>query len=133
MRVFRSACVYALLTFAAGFLLGTIRVLLLAPGLGEPVAVLLELPIMLGVSFLVARWAVARWKVPENIGGRVAMGAIAFAVLMTFEALVSVTLFDNRLSDHLARYLQPQAWPGLAAQLFFAAMPVVLLLRFMRR
>ena len=127
--VLRPATAYALLTFAVGFVLGTIRVLWLAPGIGDSGAVLLELPLMLAASYLVARWAVARWQVPPLAGKRLAMGSIAFALLMLCELLVSMALFGNSLSAHLARYLRPTAWPGLVAQLIFAAMPFILLLR----
>ena len=124
----RPASAYALLTFAVGFALGTFRVLWLVPRVGDRIAVLLELPVMLGVSFLIARWAVAYWQVPAMPRRRLAMGALAFALLMLCEALVSLSLFGNSLSAHLARYLAPAAWPGLAAQLVFAAMPLLLLL-----
>jgi hypothetical protein len=125
----RPAAAYALLTFAVGFGLGTVRVLWLAPWIGDSRAILLELPLMLAVSYLVARWAVAHWQVPPLAGKRLAMGGMAFAVLMLYEAIVSVALFGNSLNGHLARYLTPTAWPGLAAQFVFAAMPVILLLR----
>jgi ABC-type uncharacterized transport system permease subunit len=125
--VFQPASAYALITFAVGFALGTLRVLWLAPKVGHTTAVLLELPLMLCASFLIARWAVARWCVPARPGQRLAMGAAAFAILMFCEALVSITLFGNDLSRHLARYLAPAAWPGLAAQLVFAGMPLLLL------
>jgi len=55
------------------------------------------------------------------------MGAMAFAVLMVLEAVVSRYLFGNSWSEHLAHYSDPQAWLGLAGQLVFAAMPTVLL------
>jgi hypothetical protein len=43
------------LIFALGFLLGTVRTLLLAPATGATAAVLIELPVMLGASWLAAR------------------------------------------------------------------------------
>ena len=42
-----AGCVYALLTFFVGFVLGTLRVLLVAPRLGAIVAVSLEAPVIL--------------------------------------------------------------------------------------
>jgi hypothetical protein len=47
---------------------------------------------------------------------------------MACEAVLSVTMFGNSLSEHLARYLQPGAWPGLVAQLSIVAMPALALL-----
>jgi hypothetical protein len=46
-----AGALYALLVFLIGFILGTIRVLLIAPRLGETIAVLLETPVILGASF----------------------------------------------------------------------------------
>jgi hypothetical protein len=42
--------IYVAIVFTVGFLLGTLRVLGLAPILGERLAVMIELPFMLGIS-----------------------------------------------------------------------------------
>jgi hypothetical protein len=44
------------LVFGAGFVLGTIRVLWLVPAVGPRTAELFEMPIMLAVNILSARW-----------------------------------------------------------------------------
>jgi hypothetical protein len=52
-RIFRAieaGALYAITVFLIGFILGTIRVLLLAPHLGETIAVILEAPLMLAAS-----------------------------------------------------------------------------------
>ena len=128
-RLLAPALAYTLTVFALGFVLGTLRVLIVAPRFGPTPAVLLELPIMLAASFLIARWAVRRWHVPAQTGPRALMGVLAFALLMLCELAVSLTLFGNSLSEHLAGYTQARAWPGLAAQAVFAAMPCLLLLQ----
>lgn len=128
-EVARPALAYALCVFAVGFLAGTIRVLLLVPALGETAAVLVELPVMLAASLLVARWAVARWQVPARPTPRIAVGLVAFGILMACEALVAVALFGTAPGAHFAHYLTPRAWPGLSGQLVFAAIPSLLLLR----
>ena len=51
-RVLKAATAYFALVFAAGFVLGTLRTLWLAPALGPMLAVAAELPVMLGVSWL---------------------------------------------------------------------------------
>jgi len=126
-RIILPAITYALTVFAMGFLFGAIRVLLVAPQTGEVGAVLIEVPIMVLVSFLFARRTIRRWQVPAELQVRLAVGAMAFAVLMACEVLLSLTLFGNTLSLYFAQYTQPQAWLGLAAQLVFAVMPVLLL------
>ncbi len=50
MQTLKAAFLYFLPVFAAGFVLGTIRVLWLAPQTGHLVATLIELPVMLAIS-----------------------------------------------------------------------------------
>ena len=49
-KIALSALVYVAAVFAAAFVLGTLRVLLVAPRLGELAAVALELPVVLCLS-----------------------------------------------------------------------------------
>jgi hypothetical protein len=51
----KAGALYAIIIFVVGFILGTIRVLLLAPRLGETTAVIIEAPIMLAASWFVCR------------------------------------------------------------------------------
>jgi len=55
---------YFALVFGAGFMLGPMRILCIAPRLGERTAELLEAPVMLAISILTARWVVRRLRVP---------------------------------------------------------------------
>ena len=52
----RAGIAYFAAAFAAGFALGTVRVLLVEPVFGELPAILAETPLMLAVSFVLARW-----------------------------------------------------------------------------
>ena len=54
--------VYAAMVFLVGFGLGTIRVTLIVPHLGETGAVLLETPIMLAVRWMASHWSAARFQ-----------------------------------------------------------------------
>jgi len=128
-----AALPYTLTVFAAGAVLGTLRVLWLAPRLGEGTAILLEVPAMLAISFLVAR-AVVRWRgVPARLGPRLAMGAAAFALLQGAEAALAIVGFGRTLAEHLATIAAPARLPGVAAQGVFAAIPALLLLGHARR
>ncbi len=64
--------------FAAGFAFGTVRVLLLVPRVGELSASLLELPIMLGISWFVC--IIARYQVRPRVTPRLTMGVVAFGL-----------------------------------------------------
>lgn len=69
MPVLTAALAYSALVFAAGFALGTLRVLLLAPRLGEMAAVALELPVMLVLSWVAARAVLRRRPLPPGALG----------------------------------------------------------------
>jgi hypothetical protein len=117
---------YFAIVFAAGFVLGALRVLVLIPRLGDgPAAVLLELPVMLALSWMACRRLVARFDVPAAPVARLMMGGLAFAALMAAELGVSVFGFGRSLSEHLASYRQLPASLGLAGQIVFAALPMV--------
>ncbi len=123
-----SALAYTAAVFTAGVVLGIARTLVLMPRVGEAAAILIEVPVMLAISLFAARWAVGRWPVRARLGPRLAMGALAFTLLMAAEAALSTLGFGRTFAEHLARTLRPAALPGLAAQILFGTMPVLLLL-----
>lgn len=120
----RAGSVYFAVMFALGFVLGTIRVVLLAPGLGAMTATLIELPVMLAASWFVCRWAVARWRVPWRPGARLAMGALAFALLIAAEVVLGTLGFGRSVGEQIAAMLSPEGLAGLAGQLLFALFPL---------
>jgi hypothetical protein len=58
--ILKAGVLYFALVFGAGFVLGTIRTLWIVPRLGTRMAELMETPIMLMITILVARWTVRR-------------------------------------------------------------------------
>jgi hypothetical protein len=121
----RAGLVYFLIVFAIGFVLGTIRVLVVVPRFGDTNAVMLELPVMLAASWFACRWIVARFAVPPAVAPRLTMGGLAFALLMLAELAVSVAAFGRTPGQHVATYLTPASQLGLAAQLGFALLPLL--------
>ena len=73
-RATKAGALYAIVVFSIGFILGTIRVLLLAPRLGETTAVIVEAPIMLAASWFVCRWCVDRLDVRRTVAGSITDG-----------------------------------------------------------
>ena len=125
----QAGIVYFLIVFAAGFLMGTIRVLTIAPAVGETLAVLIELPVMLAVSWFASRAVVARLAVPGRLQPRLVMGGVAFALLMLAEIGVSVFALQRSIGAHFEAYLAVPALLGLAGQIAFALFPAVQLRR----
>lgn len=121
----RAGLAYFAIVFAAGFLLGTVRILAGVPLLGETLAVVIELPFMLAVSWLACDWLIARFSVPRTLLVRFTMGGLAFALLAIAEICVSVFGLDRTIGEHFESYLAAHAMIGLAGQLVFALFPVI--------
>ena len=120
----RAGSLYFALIFALGFVLGAVRTLLVAPRYGEPLAVLIELPVMLTASWFVCGWVLRRVPVQASPGPRLAMGAVAFALLMLAEITLSMTAFDRSLAGYFRELTTPHGLIGLAGQLAFALVPL---------
>jgi hypothetical protein len=116
---------YFAIVFALGFALGTARALLIAPRLGQLGAVAVELPVMLAASWLACGGLVRRFAVPPTPEARIVMGGFAFALLMAAELGVSVVAFSRTPAAHFAADQALAAQLGLAAQLLFAAFPLI--------
>ena len=100
--VVRAGLLYFALVFGAGFMLGPLRMILLIPRVGERTAELLELPVMLGVCWLAARWVTRRQAVPPRPAPRLAMGAMGGALLLAAEFALVLPLRGLTLEEYFA-------------------------------
>jgi hypothetical protein len=92
LRVIGHAALYFALVFGAGFALGPIRVLWLAPLVGERAAELIEAPLMLAVIVLASQW-IARHRCAGWSGGALlAVGVLAAAVVLAADLAVGLSL-----------------------------------------
>lgn len=122
MRIASAAIVYWAMVFALGFVLGTVRVLWVIPLMGLIPATLIELPLILGGSWLASGWLLRRFV---NVRGSeaLAVGALAFAILMAAECALAGVLIGQTPAQWLAGLAEPHALLGLAGQVMFALMP----------
>ena len=123
-RIARAALTYFAAVYAAGFLLGTLRELLVRPHVGTMGAIALETPLMLAISFLVARWVVRRFALAAG-GTRLRMGSAAFGLLLVAEWAGSFVLRGMTPLAWLAHFTEPAGALSLAVFLAFAAMPLL--------
>lgn len=123
VKVTLAAASYFIAVFSFAFAIGVVRVLAIAPRIGEIGAVLLEAPIVLGLSWIVCARIVKRLSVPSSSKDRLAMGLIAFLLLMFAEVALAVFLFGQTLETHFQSYGKTAGALGLSAQLWFAAIP----------
>lgn len=126
MSAATAGALYCAVVFAAGFVLGAIRVLWVAPAIGGTGAVLLELPAMLGVSWFIAGRLVARLRHPGRISDRATMGMVALGLLLACEVLLGTWGFGRSAADQLRAWMTPEGLLGLGGQVLFGLMPVIL-------
>jgi hypothetical protein len=122
VKLVGAAIAYWAVVFALGFVLGTLRVLWLAPLVGLIPATLIELPVMLAASWLAAGRLMQRFAI-TTASAALAVGALAFALLMAAECALAVGMMGQTPAQWLADLRQPHALIGLAGQAVFALMP----------
>ena len=121
----RAGFFYFLVVFAIGFVFGTIRVLLAEPIIGELMAVVIEVPLMLLAAWFVCARLVTRFQVAPDTADRFTMGAVALALLLAAELVLSVMVFGNPAGAMFAGYLTLHGIVGLFGQLAFASFPLL--------
>lgn len=125
MTVFKAGVAYFAIVFAAGFVLGAVRVPLLVPRLGARAAELIEMPIMLMVIQLAARYVVRRYSVRWRPANRAAVGVLALVLLLTAEFTVVLGLRGLSVSDYVASRDPVAGTVYLLMLGVFAAMPLL--------
>lgn len=114
---------YFVVVFSLAFAMGVARTLIIAPQLGETPAVLLEVPIIVGASWVVARRLIRHRSL--SLPQRAAMGIVAFTLTMVSEAVLSALMRGQSVADWAAVLVTPLGLVGLAAQAAFAVMPIL--------
>ncbi len=124
-RTTRAGAAYFAPVFAAGFGLGLVRALLVAPATGEVAAVLIEIPAILTIAWFACGWTIRRFGVPSRPGARARMGATALLLLMLAELAVATLLVGVTAGDYLRSFARLSVLLGLAAFFVYAMLPVV--------
>ena len=124
-RALIAGLAYFAWVFAVAFVVGVVRVLFVAPRLGATVAVLLELPIILAVSWWACGALVTRMAIDTGVRERLSVGLIAFVVLQTTEALLAIAAFNQSAAQYAGGFSTLAGQLGLAGQIAFALIPLV--------
>jgi hypothetical protein len=125
MSPISAATLYFVLVYSAGVLLGTLRVLFVGPLTGDLLAVMLEIPLMLCVSWAVSRQVVRRLRQPVSMIDRIAVGLGALALLLCSEFAVSFWGLGRSFQEQLAALLTTEGLIGFAGQLAFGVLPLL--------
>lgn len=125
MQALKGRLYYFALVLAAGFVLGTMRVLWLVPRFGERAAELIETPIMLVVTIFAARWVVRRLAVSPAPSKRLVVGFPALALLLVAELMLVLSLRGLSIAEYIAGRDPVSGTVYLMMLGIFAVMPAV--------
>jgi hypothetical protein len=113
------------LVFAAGFALGTARVLAIEPALGHRVAIVLELPVIALATWFAAGFVVRRLPEPRGMASRALVGLVGFVVLQAGEIATGVFAFGRPLADVMAGYARADGLVALGLQAMVIVFPLL--------
>lgn len=114
---------YYAIVFSIAFLLGVARTLVIAPTFGVTVAVLLEVPLLVVVSWLAAQRLLKGSLLA--LCQRATMGALAFVLTMASEVILAQLLRGQGIVDWAGDVVRPLGLVGLAGQIVFGLMPLL--------
>ena len=117
-----TAWLYFIIVFSFAFVLGIARNLVIAPQLGETLAVWLEISTLLALSWVIARRLIR--KRVFTVLHRLSIGAIAFMLTMISEAGLADLIRGQSLVQWATDLTKPLHLVGLMGQVGFALMPV---------
>jgi type IV secretory pathway TrbD component len=102
MHVVKAGVLYFMVVFGVGFVLGAIRTLWFVPRVGARTAELMEMPIMLAVTIVAARWTVLRLSVLSMWYARLELGSIALALMLIAEFGLVLWIRGLSIKEYLA-------------------------------
>ena len=85
MLIMKAGVLYFALVFGAGFVLGAARTLWVVPRVGARKGKLIEMPIMLVVTIVAARWIVLHFGITSEALVRLGVGGIALGFMLVVE------------------------------------------------
>ena len=103
LQLLRAILVYGTLAFAAGFVFGVIRELVLIPLLGKTAGKWAEFIPLIGAIFFVAAFALRQLKTPDK-RALLIMGLGGVAVLLMFESLFALYVMQVPLAAYLESF-----------------------------
>jgi len=124
--IVKAGVLYFALVFGAGFVLGTVRTIWVVPRLGTRTAELLEMPTMLVVAIVAARWTVLRLAVPSVPSARLGMGGVALVLMLVAEFGFVLWIRGLSIRQYIATRDPVSGTVYYLMLALFAIMPLVL-------
>ncbi len=121
----KAGFIYSLLVFFVAAMLGSIRQTLLVPLFGPVTAVMIELPIILAISWNICGIVLKNVPVVAAYGPRLIMGATALACVLLEEMALGTLVFGQSFATFAGQFATAQGLIGLAGQVVFGLIPLV--------
>ena len=125
-RHLQAALLYFALVMGTGFALGSVRVPLLVPRIGERYAELIEMPFMLAAIVFAARHVVRRFALLPRPAIRLQVGFVALALAVVAELALAALLQGRSVAAYIASRDPVSGSVYLAMLMMFALMPAIL-------
>lgn len=100
----RDGAIYGALSFAAGFVLGALREMMLIPAFGPAAGRLIEFPIVTLAAVATAWWLVRRTAGQRSPGRWLAAGLIGAATLLLLEGTLALGVLGMPIETYLAGF-----------------------------
>lgn len=126
MKILKAGLLYFVVVFGAGFVLGTIRTLWVVPSVGTRTAELMEMPFMLVVVILAAKFVIKHYNVTPAPILRLGIGLVAFVMLLATEFTVVLWLRGLSIGEYLATRDPVSASVYYTMLLIFLFMPLLI-------
>jgi hypothetical protein len=123
-RVAVAAALYFLSVFGLGLVLGPIRVLWLEALIGRTLAVLCEMPFLLGAMFLAARWTARKFRFHGELRSLGAMGVVALVLQQIADFAVGRFWRSSTFMEQVTALTTPEGLVYAALLVAFAMTPV---------
>ncbi len=124
-RLLRAAGLYFAIVFGVGLLLGPPRVLWLEPWLGKTLAVLCEMPLLIGAMWFGAR-AAPNWAgLQAGWASLLGVGVLALVLQQIADLAVGFGLRSMTLAEQWAYFATPPGFIYAFSLVLFALMPLL--------
>lgn len=123
LRALRAGALLFVLVFMAGFALGSVREILVRPYLGPDASRLLELPLMIGISWFATMFVVRRAGLADARAW-FRVGSVAFLLLIVAELVLGEILFRRGLMAFIRDAMTLPGALSLLAQALLIVMPL---------
>jgi hypothetical protein len=127
--VLKAAGIYFAIVFGAGFVLGTLRVLLLLPRFGTRAAELMEMPFMFIAIMLGARLTARRFRLHTSPPMSIVVGMVALCLVVMLELTVVLWLRGMTFSNYLTERDPISSTVYYLMLLIFGVMPWLMVQR----